>query len=194
MEGKSSRFDKTIEIAEDVSALLSDLGVESAVIGAMALGVHGYARGTDDFDLGVITSEPEEIFEQIVAELSAEFDTDYRLPDASDPLGGVLTIEGAGMQPIEIVNFVNRDNLTLRSPGPAAVRHSKAGLIEDSPLKVVTLPYLVALKLFAGGFASLGDAVALLEHNPDADLEMIREVCREYGLEREFDAVVDELA
>lgn len=35
-----------MEIAEQVSDLLRSLGIDSAVIGAMALAVHGYVRST----------------------------------------------------------------------------------------------------------------------------------------------------
>jgi hypothetical protein len=46
-----SREEKTLEVAERVAAILGSRGVPSAVIGAMALAVHGYVRATRDFDL-----------------------------------------------------------------------------------------------------------------------------------------------
>ncbi len=193
MVREMSRTERTIETAEFVSELLTEMGIDNAVIGAMALGVHGYARGTDDFDLGVIIVQPSITFRKLASRLEDDFDVEFRLPDDSDPLGGVLVIEGEDIDPIEVVNFINLGNLAAKTPGPDAVRSASEGLIEDSPLRVVSLPYLIALKLYAGGFASLGDAVKLLEHNPDADLEAIRAVCRQYDLGDQFDAVVGEL-
>jgi hypothetical protein len=42
---------RTLVVAERVHDLLLSQGIETAVIGAMALAVHGYVRTTRDFDL-----------------------------------------------------------------------------------------------------------------------------------------------
>jgi hypothetical protein len=48
------------------------------------------------------------------------------------------------------------------------------------------------LKLYAGGLKSLADIVELLRRNPQADLDMIGQTCREYRL-RGWDRVLEEL-
>jgi hypothetical protein len=49
-------------------------------------------------------------------------------------------------------------------------------------LKLVPLPQLVALKLYAGGLKSKADILELLRRNPDANLDDIRAVCKRYRL------------
>ena len=51
-----------------------------------------------------------------------------------------------------------------------------------SPLKIVPLPQLVALKLYAGGLKSKADIAELLKHNPEADVDSIRNTCKSYRL------------
>ena len=59
-------------------------------------------------------------------------------------------------------------------------------------LRVIPIPQLVALKLYAGGLKSHSDIVELLRRNPEVDLEAIRETCRKYRL-RGLDKVLEEL-
>jgi hypothetical protein len=43
-------------------------------------------------------------------------------PDAEDPLGGVLTVEASGADPIQIVNYVNPYRLGSGAPAARACR------------------------------------------------------------------------
>jgi hypothetical protein len=54
---------------------------------------------------------------------------------------------------------------------------------EGSPLRVVPLPHLIALKLYAGGYKSKADIVELLIRNPELHLDEVRAVCARYQLE-----------
>jgi hypothetical protein len=49
-------------------------------------------------------------------------------------------------------------------------------------LRLVPIPQLVALKLYAGGHKSKADIVELLRRNPDLDVKPIRAVCDKYKL------------
>lgn len=51
-----------------------------------------------------------------------------------------------------------------------------------SPLRLVPIPQLIALKLYAGGYKSKADIVELLARNPDLDLTEVRAVCHRYNL------------
>ena len=53
---------------------------------------------------------------------------------------------------------------------------------EDSPLKIVPIPHLIALKPYAGGHKSKADIIELLVRNPDLELDEARSVCARYGL------------
>ena len=50
-----------------------------------------------------------------------------------------------------------------------AVRLSTLVVCEDSPLKIVPIPLLIALKLYAGGHKSKADIIELLVRNPDLE-------------------------
>lgn len=63
-----------------------------------------------------------------------------------------------------------------------AVRRSTLVVREGSPLKIVPIPHLIALKLYAGGHKSKADIVELLVRNPELDLDEVRAVCARYQL------------
>lgn len=51
-----------------------------------------------------------------------------------------------------------------------------------SPLRLVPIPHLIALKLYAGGHKSKADIVELITRNPELDLEEVRKLCAGYRL------------
>ena len=63
-----------------------------------------------------------------------------------------------------------------------AARLSTLVVREGSPLKIVPIPHLIALKLYAGGHKSQADIIELLLRNPSLDSDEVRTVCARYGL------------
>jgi hypothetical protein len=169
-------MDENLREAERIAAILAEEGVPAVVIGAIALAAHRYVRSTLDVDFGVDVDLKR--LRGLLATLrSLGYDAELREPDADDPLGGVIDVSGPfGL--VQIVNFGDRF--------PAAIRDSLDGeeirIRPDGGLRVMPIPQLVALKLYAGGWKSLADIVELLRRNPQADLEMIGETCRKYRL------------
>lgn len=49
-------------------------------------------------------------------------------------------------------------------------------------LRIIPLPHLIGLKLYAGGMKSKADIVELLRRNPSFDRDTIRSLCRRYRL------------
>ncbi len=189
-----SGADRTLEMAARVARILEELGVASALIGAAALAAHGYPRSTADLDLGVATdpfSTLPSALRRIVEELRVE--ATLVTPDADDPLGGVLTVTGEGIEPIQVVNFVNPLG-SRPNPGIEAISTAVDGLIHGTRLRVVDLPHLVALKLYAGGRKSTLDVLELLERNPAADRGEIGRVCARFTLSKEWEAILSDLA
>jgi hypothetical protein len=187
----SDRLVRTLEVAERARSLLASKGAPCAVIGAAALAAHGYARATKDLDIGTAT-DPFTTLRWLADELRKEgFDADLTTPDAEDPLGGVVTIRGEGFDQVQVVNFVNPLGVT-RNPGPEAIMNASLS-VEGTALKVVGLPHLVALKLYAGGPKSRADVHELLKRNPAADTREIRVVCERHGLAAELDQALAEL-
>jgi hypothetical protein len=173
--------DATLAAAEEVSAVLAEHGVLSALIGGLALAAHGYTRATEDLDLGTSAALVPTLRDAATALRARGYDVELRRPDADDPLDGLLHVTRAGIDPIQVVNFRHRGGAEA-----VAAADPAAGLA----LRVVTLPHLVALKLYAGGPKSRADVLALLAARPDADLTAVRKACRDAGLEPDLDRLL----
>ncbi len=168
--------DEILCAAETVVGVLARHRVKAVVIGAVALAAYRYVRQTDDVDLGVNASVT--TLRSVMGDLrELGYKVELREPDGTDPLGGVLDVVGTfGL--IQIVSFAGRFPAVIDD----AVMTSSLPVREGSQLRLVPLPQLIALKLYAGGYKSHGDIVELLARNPDADLQMIRAVCERYRL------------
>lgn len=177
--------DGVIRAAEEIARILETQGVGAVVIGAVALAAHGYVRLTEDLDLGVNTDL--DTLRRVVETLRASrFDVELREADGQDPLGGVVDVRGSfGL--VQIVNYGGRFPAVI----DAGVAAAETVIRPGSNLRIVPLPHLVALKLYAGGTKSRADIVELLAHNPDADLTAIRDLCRRWRLWG-LDPLIDE--
>ncbi len=145
-----------IDAAEQVARILKDQQVESVVIGAMALAAYHYVRLTHDLDLAVNADIP--TLRRLEEHLRrAGFQAELHEPDADEPLGGVLDVSGP-FGKVQIVSFAGRFPGVIED----AIRAATAVVRPGSPLKLVPMPHLVALKLYAGGMKSRADIVELL--------------------------------
>lgn len=182
---------RTLQVAEDVAAECERHGVACAVIGAMALAAHNYPRATEDFDLATDV-DPFRSLEPVARALRGRgYEVELVTPDAEDPLGGVLNITGADFHLVQVVNFEN-PYTTAVTPATAAIRNAVQNL-GTSRLKVVALPDLIALKLYAGGPKSRADVVELLARNQPLDLVAIRAACAPAGLGEVLEKLLAEL-
>jgi hypothetical protein len=165
-----------LDAAERVCGILARHRVDAVVIGAVAMAAYNYVRNTDDLDFGV-NAGLEEMRALAGSLEEAGFKVELREPDAQDPLGGVIDVSGPfGL--LQIVSFSGRFPAVIED----AVRESTLRVREGSALKLVPIPHLIALKLYAGGRKSEADIVELLRRNPELDVESVREVCRRYRL------------
>lgn len=179
-------IDQNLREAERIAALLLAEGLPVVVIGAIALAAHRYVRFTQDVDLGV-DADAKQMLQLVKVLATAGYDTQFHEPDGEDPLGGVIDVSGDfGL--VQVVNFGGRF--------PAVIRDALAGeeirMRPDGVLRIIPIPQLVAMKLYAGDWKSLADIVELLRRNPEVDLEMIGETCRNYRL-RGWERVLEEL-
>lgn len=171
--------------AETISAILERHQINAVVIGAVALAAHHFVRQTEDVDLGI--NVPLDRLDEIANSLhDAGFEAEIRQADSEDPLGGVIDIRGTfGL--VQIVNFGERFPAVIDD----ALQASRLVVREGSPLRLIPLPHLVALKLYAGGFKSKADIVELLSRNPDVDLTETRTLCAKYRL-RDLEGLIAE--
>ncbi len=185
----------SLALAEQVAEAAQRIGFDTALIGAAALAVHRYTRGTEDIDLAAVVDPHVQLNALERALASAGLMTCLRLPDDEVPLGGVLVVwasvdeAGEPVDGVEVVNFHNPGRIVI-TPAPAAIARSER--LPDSPLRCVTLEDLVALKLYAGGLSDHADIVQLLAHNPDADLEAIRAAAAPFDVGGQLEALIDQ--
>lgn len=191
MVAGSERGQRTLAVAEALDRLLRENDLESALIGALACAVHGYPRATRDVDLAVYADASLQLPALVRTLQTQGYEVDYQRADAEDALGGVITVRAANCDPIQIINFCNpfsaRDN-----PGWSAVKSARP-IIAGRALRVVDLPHLIALKLYAGGAKSRLDVIELLERNASVAVGSLREVCGRFGLGADLERVLAEL-
>ncbi len=87
----------SLALAWQVAETARQLGLDSALIGAAALAVHRYTRGTKDIDLAVAVDHHRELVALGKAFVSCRLHTRLRLPDDEAPLGhltGAETLKG----------------------------------------------------------------------------------------------------
>jgi len=186
--------DEALQLTERVAELARELGIETALIGAAALAIHNYVRASEDIDLASHTelSKLRELQQRLE---SMQLQTELRTPDEEDPLGGVLEVwqrtdeEGDPIDSIEIVNFANPWRPGQQTPARDVLANAKP-VAPDSPLRCAQLPDLIALKLYAGSARDKADIIDLLVRNPDADLGLIRAVCKRYGYEQALEDLI----
>lgn len=184
MTDSIDRTTRTLEVARDVASACRDLGIETALIGALALAYHGYARATEDLDLASCV-DPFTSLRELRRVLEAKgFEVRFGEPDAMDPLGGVLTVTGTDFDAVQVVNFHNPLS-GVGNPGREAIETASATL-EGYALRVVDVPHLIALKLYAGGPKSRGDVLELLARNREVPREEIADVCSRHHLGTEW--------
>ena len=169
--------DPTLALAEGVVEIDDSRRIRTAHIGAAALAVHGYTRGTQNLDVAIAVAPDSTLREFAQALERAGIANRLQLPDEVDPLGGVIRIwtaedeDGRGTTVVEVVNFF-KPLCPTRNPGAQTLFN--AASIEGTPLRCASLQDLVALKLYAGGRADHADVVQLIARTPTPNLDAIR--------------------
>lgn len=172
--------------AEKLASRAESLGVPLLIIGAAALAGHRYVRMTRDLDLA--GNVPLSLMRELAEACKADgVEAELRLPDADDPLGGVLDLQGPFGQ-IQVISFADRFPAVIRD----ALEDQPLAVRDNASLKIIPLPHLVVLKLYAGGLKSKADILEVLIRNPEADLNGIEALCNRYRLHG-FDEIRREL-
>ncbi|MCC5847701.1 MAG: hypothetical protein JJU29_06355 [Verrucomicrobia bacterium] len=172
--------------AERIAEVAADQGIDLLVVGAMALAAHHYVRSTGDVDLAGNVDLPQ--LRSLAETLKTlGYRVELREPDAQDPLGGVLDIHSpSGL--VQIISFADRFPAVIHD----ALREARLVLHPKSRLRILPLPHLVVLKLYAGGFKSKADIVEVLSRNPDVNLNEVAALCDQYRI-RGFEEIRKEL-
>lgn len=165
-----------LQAAGNILEILRKHQVDAVIIGAVAMAAHRYVRHTEDLDLG-INANVQKLRDLTASFNEAGYHAELREPDLEDSLGGVIDVEGDfGL--IQIISYADKFPAVIND----ALRESQLIACPGSPLKLVPLPHLIALKLYAGGTKSKADILELLLRNPDLDLTSVQDLCRSYRL------------
>lgn len=151
-----------MSLLDEVSSTLEAAGIRHALIGALALAVHGINRATVDLDLFVADASC--LRPEIWADLQSRgIAVDIRKGDWTDPLAGVVRFQAPGENPLDVV---------VGKLAWQARLLDRAEPVGGTP--VVRAADLTLLKLYAGGPQDAWDVQQLLARPFREDL--IREV------------------
>jgi len=139
-------------VLREVVAYLEDRGVRYALIGGVALAMHGIARATLDSDLLVVDRVV--LDPAFWGDWKADQAPDIQRGDADDPLAGVVRLRRDEEAVDVIVGRHAWEANALERRIPVTV--------EDHPLFVVDTADLIVLKLAAGGPQDVLDIRLLL--------------------------------
>jgi hypothetical protein len=137
-----------------VAAELERAGIACALCGAGALAVHGVARSTYDIDL--LTTDPRTLHDATWRALAATgAHAEIRRGDDDDPLRGVVRVTENGERPVDVI--VGRHAWQA-----AVVDAARPSRMLGTDVRVVDVPSLILLKLYAGGPQDLWDIEQLM--------------------------------
>lgn len=143
-----------MSLLKNVVTLLKERGTPFALIGATAMAVHGVSRSTRDYDLLVVTPDclSTTYWEPIRAH---GVDISIKKGGYDDPLAGVVRIRAESDAPLDLV--------VGKSAWQAGIlTRAIEATIEEISVPVATVPDLILLKLYAGGYQDAWDIEQLL--------------------------------
>lgn len=139
-----------------VHRLFESLGVQYAVIGAIAVAARGAPRSTFDFDL--FTTDHRVLETSAWRELrESGIEVDVRKGDFDDPLAGVIRV-GKGLDQVDVV-------VGKWKWEEAVIERAEIIEIDGIPMRIPQTSDLILLKLAAGGPIDQQDVVRLLAAN-----------------------------
>jgi hypothetical protein len=151
-----------LKLFEAVCARLDSASTPYALIGATALGVHGVARSTLDFDL--LAMDPRVLDAAFWGDDLSSL-ADIRRGDEDDPLRGAVRFQSPETYPVDLVvgRFPWQSRILDRAERlPVGARRVPVCRAAD----------LVLLKLFAGGAQDRWDVEQLLAVRPETAAEV----------------------
>jgi hypothetical protein len=172
VEGSGQSTDLLFEVVR----ALTERGIQYAVIGAMAVSVHGVVRASVDADalVSAAFSELRALGDHLTAQ---GLTTELRRGDIADPIPGMLIVTD---------RHDNRVDLLMGLRGLDANVYQRAIDVQlpeyTHPLRVASKEDVIAMKLFAGGPLDLQDAKRLIAvAGGTLDTELLRSLVVRFG-------------
>lgn len=191
-----TRDELTLEVASEAARQIVRAGellgfdypVSVALIGAGAMAVHNYSRATEDLDLGMWVTEEYALYNTFREIFTHGAVDDIARSSAAldDPLGGVWRLTGDAIDPVEIINFY----APMQRGSINSAPFKESLVVDGLDLRVVSLPYLILLKLYAGSLDAAVDIKRLIENNQDLDMDEVRSIAARFKHEAQLDKVL----
>ena len=167
---------QSTDLLVDVVTVLGAAKIEYAVIGALAVSVHGVVRASQDAD-AVIHATVRELGEITKTLTDMGLKTDLRRGDIDDPIPAMLLVSD---------KYNNRVDLLAGLKGMDASIYKRVVEVKIPgmaiPLRVACREDLIAMKAFAGGPQDLLDASRCVAvAGADLNLELLRRIVAGYG-------------
>lgn len=156
-----------MSVFEPIFQILNTAGVRYVVVGGLATVLHGYARLTADVDLAVDLA-PEEAAKMIRALVSKGFrpQIPVRPDEFADPLVREVWFREKHMRAFSLVDPANPMqvvDLLLKPEVPFQTlwADSQEFMLNQTKIRIASLPHLIALKRHAGRPQDLADVEQL---------------------------------
>ncbi|HYM36466.1 MAG TPA: DUF6036 family nucleotidyltransferase, partial [Steroidobacteraceae bacterium] len=164
----------------DVAAVLNSQKIDYAVVGALAVAVHGMMRASIDADaiVAATTSQLAGLQKQLV---EAGFDVEQRRGGVDDPIAAMIIIAD---------RFGNRVDLLIGMKGLEGSVYERAIQMQipgfHSTLKIVGREDLIAMKIAAGAPKDLLDAEGCIRvAGKLLDVALVRRLAKQFGQDAE---------
>jgi hypothetical protein len=167
---------QSTQLLADVVAVLNAHRIDYAVIGALAVAVHGVIRASVDADAVVAAAPPQlrDLQQQLMVR---GLIVQLRTGGVDDPIGAMMIVAD---------HFGNRVDLLSGILGLDAAMYQRTITLQPRgialPLRIVGREDLIAMKLAAGGPKDLMDAEGCIAVAGDSlNVELVRQLSRQFG-------------
>jgi hypothetical protein len=167
---------QSTELLLEVVRVLNERAIKYAVIGAMAVSVHGVVRASMDADalVNLAFNEQRKLADYFTQQaLKAEL----RRGDVVDPIPAMLVVSDQHDNRVDLL-------MGLRGLDPSIYDHTVEIRLPEftSPLHIASKEDVIAMKLFAGGPLNLLDAQRLLAVAGDRlNTELLGRLVKRFG-------------
>lgn len=175
---KATGPNQPAQLLLDIVDLLHQLGVPCAIVGALAVSYYGIPRSTTDGDATIWLSGTGKSAKDVTAALvNTGYQAKLSLGDLEDPIQGVIVIKDLHENKADLL-------IGVRGMDPEVVNRCISTTLLDSPVRILGLEDLVAMKVFAGGPQDLEDVRGILQVSESIlNVDLLRGLAARYGTE-----------
>jgi predicted nucleotidyltransferase len=158
----------------DVVEILRRENIDYAVVGALALSVHGHVRASLDADALLFTA-PGQLKKLRTQFEQAGFGTELRYGDIDDPIPAMLVLTDAHTNQVELLGG-------LRGIDPQLLARTVEVTFAGEQLRFVGREDFIAMKCFTGSSQDILDAQSAFQNaEVPLDLDLLRRLTRRFG-------------